>query len=98
MKKGGVSDSDKNDEEAKNNAVNSDVIGIDEERPVEYERLKTTVISKAVGVEPGLRMDEKDLTQDAELDIQDKPRLNDDERNVKQEQRYGSGIDASSRM
>jgi hypothetical protein len=90
VKKGGVSEADKSVGEAKNNSVNSDVTGIDEENPMEGDKLKTNVISKATGVEPGLttlKTDEaRNLTEAAALDIQNKSSLNDDVgRSIKQE-------------
>jgi hypothetical protein len=90
VKEGGVSEADNSDGEAKNNAVNSDVTGVDEENPMEGDKLKTKIISKAASVEPGLttlKTDEaRNLTEPADLDIQNKSSLNDDGgRSIKQE-------------
>jgi len=74
IKKSGVSEADKIVEEARNNAINSGVISVDKESLMEDDKMKSTVISNAVGEETGpgtLTLHEaKNLAGAADLSIQ----------------------------
>lgn len=80
-KKGGVSEADKIVEEARANAMNSDVASANDENPMEDDKVKSTVIFSAVSEEPGPKVltlnEAKNISEAADLNIQNKPNLND---------------------